>query len=193
MFKPTIKTSWSTRWHPQAFVDVPRNIYSGSSFQVKTAAGLTTPIQCGKGIIQGWPWSILVFEFEQGIDHWLRWIEQPYPPASILNPVQGFVDDVCISSTSDAEIAEAVRKTGQVMDTTGVEVKHRKCAIMHGKRSVNRWSKNDTTGDTCLSIQDQPLPMYHREQAYSPPTPPPIKLQTIIRWLIPNLTCAFQI
>ncbi|KAL8623976.1 hypothetical protein ACOMHN_047196 [Nucella lapillus] len=145
--------------YPQAVEDITRNIYSGSSFQVKTAAWLTSPIQRGKGIIQGCPWSVVVFE--QGIDKWLRWMEQPYPPASIPNPVLGYMDDVCASSTSEAGIAEAVRKTGQFMDTTGMEVKHRKWGILHGKRSGNRWSKNDTTGDTCLSIQDQPLPMYN--------------------------------
>ncbi|KAL8596174.1 hypothetical protein ACOMHN_021214 [Nucella lapillus] len=56
--------------YPQAIVDITRDIYSGSSFQVKTAAELTTSIQ--KGIIQGCPWSIVVFE--QSIDKWLHWI-----------------------------------------------------------------------------------------------------------------------
>eukprot|EP00745_Piridium_sociabile_P008087 TRINITY_DN15399_c0_g1_i2.p2 TRINITY_DN15399_c0_g1~~TRINITY_DN15399_c0_g1_i2.p2 ORF type:complete len:332 (-),score=66.49 TRINITY_DN15399_c0_g1_i2:1966-2961(-) len=47
--------------YPEAYVDITRDIYTSSTFQVKTANGLTRPIQREKGIIQGCPWSVVVF------------------------------------------------------------------------------------------------------------------------------------
>ena len=66
--------------YPSDFIEITKDVYSNSSYQVKTQEGLTNPIIRGKGVIQGCPWSVIVFE--QGIDKWLRWIESDYPPTS---------------------------------------------------------------------------------------------------------------
>jgi len=47
-----------------------------------------------------------------------------------------------------------------------MEVKHQKCAVLHGRRSGNNWYKNKT-GSTELRIQDSPLPMYSKDQPYT--------------------------
>jgi len=52
--------------YPRAFVEITEDIYGNSTFQVKTASGLTKPTQRGKGIIQRRLWSAI--EFEQGVD-----------------------------------------------------------------------------------------------------------------------------
>ena len=61
--------------YPKVLVDITRDIYSSSTFQVKTAGGLTKPLQRGTGIVQGCPWSVVVFE--QGVDKRLRWVHTP--------------------------------------------------------------------------------------------------------------------
>eukprot|EP00745_Piridium_sociabile_P024546 TRINITY_DN38897_c0_g1_i6.p1 TRINITY_DN38897_c0_g1~~TRINITY_DN38897_c0_g1_i6.p1 ORF type:complete len:597 (-),score=89.74 TRINITY_DN38897_c0_g1_i6:48-1838(-) len=114
-------------------------------------------------VIQGCPWSVIVFE--QGIDKWLRWIEHPYQATGLPVPVQGYVDDVSASGTSQPQIAEATRKTDEFM--TAMELKHRKCGVLHGKRSGNNWPKKDKTGETKLTIQGVSLPMLNRDQSYT--------------------------
>ena len=56
--------------YPEQVINIKDDIYAELTFEVKTACGLIEPIMRGKDIIQGCPWSILIFE--QGIDKWLR-------------------------------------------------------------------------------------------------------------------------
>jgi len=151
--------------YPQVFVDITKDLYKNSTFQVKARGGITRPIRRGKGIIQGCPWSVIIFQ--QGIDKWLRWIEHPYQETSLPNPIQGYVDDVVAVGTTEQQIKEAVRKTEEFMETSGMEVKHQKCAVLHGRRSGNNWYKNDKTGNIELHIQNSPLPMYSKDQPYT--------------------------
>ena len=60
----------STAGYPQIVIDVTKDVYTDSSFQLVTSNGLTDKIVRGKGIIQGCPWSVIAFI--QGIDAWLR-------------------------------------------------------------------------------------------------------------------------
>ena len=151
--------------YPEEVIAITRDIYTQSTFQVKTATGLTKPITRGKGIIQGCPWSVIIFE--QGIDKWLRWIEQSHAHPSLPNPVQGYVDDVDVTATNHDDIQAAADKTDRFMRYTGMEVKHRKCAVLQGQRSGNNWAKRDTTVSTQLSVQDAPIPRLDRNQAYT--------------------------
>ena len=48
-----------------------------------------------------------------------------------------------------------------------MQIKHRKCGILHGQRTGNNWKKNEKTGDTQVSIQNARIPMYERKQAYT--------------------------
>ena len=56
--------------NPEDIISITKDIYTGSTFQVKTRHGLTLAITRARGIIQGCPWSVLIFQ--QGIDKRLR-------------------------------------------------------------------------------------------------------------------------
>ena len=149
--------------YPEYVIDLTRDIYSGSTFQVKTGQGITDNIPRSRGIIQGDPWSVICFE--QGIDTWLRWMDDK-PPTHLPCPVQGYVDDVGTIATSVEDEHEMARKTGIYMDTTGLEAKHRKCAVLHGQRSGNNWAKNSKTGEISVNIQNAQVPVYPRDKHY---------------------------
>lgn len=151
--------------YPEQVISITRDIYQGSTFQVKTSSGLTKPITRHKGIIQGCPWSVIIFE--QGIDKWLRWIEQGSTRTSSPNPIQGYVDDVDMAATNENEIQVAAEKTNRFMNYCGMEVKHRKCATLHGQRTGNNWSKRDGTAETELEVQGSTIPKYNKDQSYT--------------------------
>ena len=80
--------------------DILQDIYSECTFQVKYGKCLTATIRREKGVFQGDPFSLIVFE--QGIDKWLRIVEQLYPDiAQTPNPIQVYVDDVDMVATSE--------------------------------------------------------------------------------------------
>ncbi len=150
--------------YPSLVCDLTRDIYNGSSFQLVTSKGLTKPIVRKKGIIQGCPWSVIVFE--QGIDMWLRYATVNTPEIQIPNPIQGYVDDVSLCSTSVDEMTRMVKKTEEFMQYTGMSVKHRKCASLFGQRSGNSWYTGPRTENLSLEIQGDTIPRYAREQTY---------------------------
>ena len=47
--------------YPSLFINITADVYNNSTFQVKTACGLTQPIKRHRGVIQGCPWSIIIF------------------------------------------------------------------------------------------------------------------------------------
>ena len=63
-------------------------------------------------------------------------------------------------------LREVARKTDTFASVTGMEVKHRKCAIEHGQRTGNNWKKDAKTGDVKVMIQGAQLPVYDREDNY---------------------------
>ena len=75
--------------------------------------------------------------FEQGIDRWLRWVDSEYVQSYIPCPIQGYVDDVCLMSQDFNEINLMINKSDKFLTTVGMEVKHRKCAILYGQRTGN--------------------------------------------------------
>ena len=55
------------------------------------------------------------------------------------------------------------------MDTmiyTGMEAKHRKCAMLHGQRSGNNWYARSKTHELSLPIQGDTIPVYSRDKPY---------------------------
>ena len=92
--------------YPEQVLEIIRDIYTDSTFQVKTASGLTKPITRGKGIIQGCQWSVIISE--QGMHKWLRWTEQGHTTPCTPNPVQGYVDDVDMIASNEDEVKEAI-------------------------------------------------------------------------------------
>ena len=150
--------------YPEQVVAITQDIYTNSSFQVKTASGLTASITRGKGIIQGCPWSVIVFE--QGIDKWMRWVERDFTTPNSPTPIQGYVDDVVMTATTEDRMKEAVRKTELFMKYSGMKVKHRKCAMLHGQRCGNNWSKKDNTSSIEAMIQNDAIPRYEKTESY---------------------------
>ena len=53
------------------------------------------------------------------------------------------------------------------MNFSRMEIKHRKCAVLHGQRTGNNWSKRDATAGTELTVQGSPLPSFPRDKAYT--------------------------
>ena len=135
--------SLSEAGYPDIYVELTKNIYDNSSFQVQTSNGLTSHIIRGKGIIQGCPWSVIAFE--QGIDRWLRWVDYEYNHSHVHCPIQASVDDVCLMTNLEKNLKTMTKKSESFLTYTGMEVKHPKCAILHGRRSGNSWMKMSTT------------------------------------------------
>ena len=150
--------------YPDLYVELTKNIYDHSSFRVKTGSGMTDVIQRGKGIIQGCPWSIICFQ--QSIDKWLRWIDCAYVCTHIPAPIQGFVDDMALVPKTDDELQTMGNKSDQFLTITGMDLKHRKCAILHGQRSGNNWVKNSSTVNTRVVIQNGVIPLRAKGQTY---------------------------
>ena len=139
-------------------------IYDNSSFQVQTSNGLTSHIIRGKGIIQGCPWSVIAFE--QGIDRWLRWVDYEYNRLHVPCPIQASVDDVCLVTNLEKNLRTMTKKSESFLTYTGMEVKHPKCAILHGRRSGNSWMKMSTTDEPSITMQGQRVPVYAKGESY---------------------------
>ena len=142
--------------YPQKIIDITSDIYTDSTFQVQTRGSLTRKIIRERGIIQGCPWSAIAFV--QALDPWLRWLERSQPLSSLPAPCQAYMDDICMSSTQEAEIHDMLRKTGEYLQYAGMEVKHAKCALIHAQRSGNNWTKKDNTRAVCMEIQGGEIP-----------------------------------
>jgi len=70
-------------------------------------------------------------------------------------------------ATNEADIQAAASKTDRFMTYSGMEVKHRKCAVLHGQRTGNNWSRRDGTASTELVVQNSPIPLLTKEQSYT--------------------------
>ena len=150
--------------YPDALVDLTSNIYNNSTFQVETKYGLTEPILRQRGIIQGCPYSVIAFE--QGIDIWLRYLNENSAVPSVPNQVQGYVDDIVLVTTDDALMTEMGIRTEHFLNYSGMQVKHRKCAILHGHRVGNNWYKVDRTENIHVVIQEKEIPKIGKSGKY---------------------------
>lgn len=150
--------------YPDILVNLTRNIYNSSTFQIETKNGLTVPILRQRGIIQGCPFSVVAFE--QGIDIWLRWLHNNSAVLSIPNQVQGYVDDIVLATTDEALMTEMGTKTDSFLNYSGMQVKHRKCAILHGQRVGNNWNKRDRTDTIHIEIQGKEIPKIGKSGKY---------------------------
>ena len=150
--------------YPPYVIQITRDVYTNSTFIVKTAEGFSQPINRHKGIVQGDPWSLICFE--QGIDPWLRWIDANSSASKIPAPIQGYVDDVSLCAKHEQELHEMANKTELFVNTTGMQVKNRKCAILNGQRTGNNWARNSNTSNINVEIQSDKVPVYDRDQSY---------------------------
>ena len=126
---------------PQPFVDIITDVYKGSFLQVICGDQLTEPVPLQVGIKTGCPWSAV--NFILAINQWLKWLCQCAPPQiRSPNPVQGYADDVEMSSRDESVIADMLSRTDEFLLWSKLEVKHTKCAALYERRSGgNRWYK----------------------------------------------------
>ena len=132
--------------------------------KIKTPSGTTQSITRSRGIIQGCPISVIAFE--QAIDPWLRCIDKEYKTTTTPCPVAGYVDDVSMTTSSEEELRVMTQKTHDFMMCSGIQVKHRKCALLNGQRSGNGWYARSKTDKIILEIQGQNIPVYQRHEPY---------------------------
>ncbi len=117
------------QWHlPQVYIDIVRDVYSGSFLQVICGKQLTDPIPLQAGMKTGCPWSTA--NFVLAINQWLKWLCS-CAPASIIspNPVQGHADDVQVASRQEAVINNMLSRADSSLKWSGLEVKDSKCAV----------------------------------------------------------------
>ena len=161
---PFMFDALSRSGYPLYAIQLIKDAYNGSSFCVKYQAGITQRISRGRGIIQGCPISVIAFE--QAMDAWLRWINHGFAISTTPCPIQGYVDDISMISTSVEGIRDMTQKTDLFVQSAGMQVKHRKCALLHGQRSGCSWYTRSKTHLTELFIQEERIPIYPREQSY---------------------------
>ena len=151
--------------YPEEVIQITGDIYTNSTFQLVTAKGLTPKVTRHKGIIQGCPWSVIAFI--QAMDPWIRWVSCQYNVPCGPNPCQAYIDDVDMVTTSEDEMHEMIDRTDKFMTYTGMAVKHRKCALLHGQRSGNNWYSKSKTNRLVLEIQGDQIPKYPRNKTYT--------------------------
>lgn len=142
--------------YPQHVIDITQDVYTNSTFQVQARGTLTPRITRHRGIVQGCPWSAIAFI--QALDPWIRWMEQPFAPDAFPTPCQAYMDDVCATAHNSRDISEMVEKTEAFLNHTGMEVKHKKCATIHGQRTGNNWAARDNTARLGLRAQGEDIP-----------------------------------
>ena len=147
--------------YPEWLCSLTKEIYTGSSFRIRTKNGLSDVVVRRKGIIQGDPWSVILFE--QGIDRWLRGIQSLATEET--NPTGfGYVDAVNMRSNNRKTGDEMLSRTADFLDFTGMQVKHRKCAILQGKRSGVNWKELNNREVVKTSIQGSYIPVLARNK-----------------------------
>lgn len=151
---------------PQPFVNIISNVYQGSFLQVICGQQLTEPISLKVGIKTGCPWSAV--NFVLALNQWMKWIHQCAPPhVRSPNPVQGYADDVQVSSRQEDVIINMLTRTEEFLHWSGLEVKQSKCAVFHERRSGgNRWFKAKNDKPPSFLIMGKPIRVYARNETY---------------------------
>ena len=139
-------------------------MYANSHFKLKCKDGDTKDIIRNKGIIQGDPWSLYVFLIR--IDKWVRWQNHPHPEVSIINPVQGFVDDVEATVGDGPSATQIMDKTVAFTEYARMKVKLPKCAHIYGRRSGNNWYDMGQPDHTTLIVNGQTIGKYPHDKPY---------------------------
>ncbi|KAI9541252.1 hypothetical protein NQZ68_032256 [Dissostichus eleginoides] len=107
---------------------------AGTETKVICGQQLTEPIALKVGIKTGCPWSAV--NFILALNQWMKWIYQCAPlHVKSPNPVQGYADDVQVSSRQEDVIINMLARTDEFLQWSGLEVKQAKCAVLHERRS----------------------------------------------------------
>ena len=137
------------------FINITKDIYSGSCFQIKTAIGYTSPIHRERGIIQGCPWSVIIFE--QGIDKWIRWLK------TIPGNVYGYVDDIVFTTQRLDLLQNMCDVSSAFLDYTLMQAKPSKCAVSCARRSGNNYRDTELP---VVEIQNKDIPIIDKVDTY---------------------------
>ena len=63
-------------------------------------------------------------------------------------------------------MVEVGSKTEHFLDHSGMKIKHRKCAILHGQRSGNNWYRRDGTTNIHIQSQGDEIPKLGKSGTY---------------------------
>ena len=92
----------------------------------------------------------------------MRWLHHDVAENYTPNRCQAYIDDVDFIARSADEFQTLSDRTEQFMETAGMQVKHRKCAVLQGQRTGNNWKQLDNID---VQIQDGTIPVLPREQS----------------------------
>lgn len=151
---------------PQLHVDIIKDVYNNSYIQVICGSALTDPIPLKIGIKTGCLWSAINFILP--INSWMKWLCQ-CAPAGVRspNPVQGYADDVEISSRDESVITNMLLRTDEFIRWSGLDIKHTKYAAFYERRSGgNRWYKAKPDKPPAFSLMQKPIRLYERHETY---------------------------
>ncbi|KAF3854308.1 hypothetical protein F7725_022363 [Dissostichus mawsoni] len=144
------------------------HIFNACLINEKVICGqqLTEPIALKVGIKTGCPWSAV--NFILALNQWMKWIYQCAPlHVKSPNPVQGYADDVQVSSRQEDVIINMLARTDEFLQWSGLEVKQAKCAVLHERRSGgNRWYKAKNDKPPSFLVMGQPIKVYSRNETY---------------------------
>ena len=106
--------------------------------------------------------------FILALNQWMKWIYQCAPlHVRSPNPVQGYADDVQVSSRQEDVIIGMLARTDEFLQWSGLEVKQAKCAVLHERRSGgNRWYKAKNDKPPSFLVMGQPIKVYSRNETY---------------------------
>lgn len=83
------------------------------------------------------------------------------------NPVQGYADDVQVSSRHKEVITNMLARTDRLLQWSVLEVKQVKCAVHHERCSGgNRWCKAKRDTHPTFFLIGQPIRVYSRHEIY---------------------------
>ena len=151
---------------PQPYVDIIEDVYNNSYIQVICGKALTDQISLTTGIKTGCPWSAI--HFILAINSWLKWMCQCAPPGvRSSNPVQGYADDVEISSRDATVIHNMLLHTEHFIKWSNLDIKLTKCAAFNERRSGgNRWYRAKLDKLPNFTIMQAPIRLYDHHETY---------------------------
>ena len=109
--------------------DIIRDIYTNSTMCVRTADGMTAPIQCNKGVKQGCPLSPILFNLV--MEPLIRAVDTIHSAGYTIGNHTirslAYADDLCILTQSTSEMQEVLQATQRASNWAGLTFNPRKC------------------------------------------------------------------
>ena len=143
--------------------DIIRDIYTDSTMCVRTAEGMTAPIQCNKGVKQGCPLSPILFNLV--MEPLIRAVDTIHSAGYTIGNHTirslAYADDLCILTQSTSEMQEALQATQRASNWAGLTFNPRKCGTLTLSRSARQFAETFSP-----TLNDEPIPAMKWEDHY---------------------------